>query len=251
MHNFQTRGFFIDVMISMSNFIIQVLEDVDAFGLSGADTTDPAKDYPPQLYPHNEKTAAEILLSVGSNLPRNQRESSIEQAITADKPTTVVIDSNTKEDRTQVSNDQVEDTCKEWTTVEMVEGDGQTRYLLVKTPKGEDGTIDAEKLIQLLHNNEAVVLDSPSIQTTEFLNYEEEHEVVFHNPPAEFQNQEIIPTTNPIQLQQITHSQEISGYQPPHETQASNPPIYTVTENTANQTDPHSEVLLNKRARLK
>nr|XP_002127535.1 uncharacterized protein LOC100181229 isoform X1 [Ciona intestinalis] len=214
-HNFQTRGFFVDVLVSMCNFIIQVLEAVNDFGIP-TDTSQPEPQYNAGK-DANDTTVAEILLSVGSNpnylnTPTQAPNSNPVTNDTTTKPTTVIIkssDVNGNNKSNTADGTQMEDTCKEWTTVEMVEGDGQTRYLLVKTPKGEDGGIDAEKLIQLLHNNEGVVLDSNNVQTTQFLNNVEKSDYLVQggqtNTPATqstVDTNQQNPSTNLVENQQ-------------------------------------------------
>ncbi|CAK8694582.1 unnamed protein product [Clavelina lepadiformis] len=159
LHNFKTRGFFGDLLAMMADFMMQVLEDVALY--TPCTSYEPAKDKQSVFQKREDATAAEILLSVGSDVqpgstvvsqnftePFSIQKASFQQCQVVHNP--------------EIPQEPVDEN-KDWVTVEMVDSEGGPKYLLVKTPKGLNcAATDTEKILQLLGGQSGEILLCPT-----------------------------------------------------------------------------------------
>nr|CAB3262642.1 uncharacterized protein LOC100181229 [Phallusia mammillata] len=149
-HNFQTRGFFMDTFCQISNYITQLLLEVTG-GQEQHEVYQATSNL--QTSHHlgkDDETAAEILLSVGSTLQSLTSET--EKKV---QPNKIKPISQQKEKKAEIDSSK-----KEWVTVGIVDDSMQTKYLLVKTPKEMEGSIDADKLLEIINNPDTVMFES-------------------------------------------------------------------------------------------
>nr|XP_039248094.1 uncharacterized protein LOC120325971 isoform X1 [Styela clava]XP_039248095.1 uncharacterized protein LOC120325971 isoform X2 [Styela clava] len=194
-HNFQTRGFFLDIILMTCSFLMQIIQDSD-------ETPDTAskiqtnvtvkQDHAENIVKESQsKTAAEILLSVGSDiLDNSEKQTSADETnkVETDGDWTAVLNTlNQTSVNAASTNDSSPKTTvmvegpgksnlnsEEWTTVEMIDGNGTSRYVLIKTNNNGSEAFDTDKLWSMLQtqgatldSNIEISLDNQNVTKTE------------------------------------------------------------------------------------